>query len=54
MMAAALSQLGVALHLGSAATQITFSIFILGLAFAPLLIAALSETYAYLVENTYM
>ncbi|KAJ5801829.1 MFS general substrate transporter [Penicillium psychrosexuale] len=45
MMAAALTQIGADLHLGSTATQITFSIFILGLAFAPFLIAALSEMY---------
>ncbi|RAH86660.1 MFS general substrate transporter [Aspergillus japonicus CBS 114.51] len=45
MMAAALTQIGADLHLGSTATQVTFSIFILGLAFAPFLIAALSEMY---------
>ncbi|PYH85262.1 MFS general substrate transporter [Aspergillus uvarum CBS 121591] len=45
MMAAALTQIGADLHLGSTATQITFSVFILGLAFAPFLIAALSEMY---------
>lgn len=45
MMAAALPQIGSDLHLGSSATQITFSIYILGLAFAPFLIAALSEMY---------
>lgn len=44
-MAAALTQIGADLHLGSTATHITFSIFILGLAFAPFLIAALSEMY---------
>lgn len=45
MMAAALTKIGADLHLGSTATQILFSIFILGLAFAPFLIAALSEMY---------
>lgn len=45
MMAAALTQIGADLHLSSTATQITFSIFILGLAFAPFLIEALSEMY---------
>ncbi|KAG6002683.1 hypothetical protein E4U21_002835 [Claviceps maximensis] len=45
MMAAALPQIGADLQLGSSATQITFSIYILGLAFAPFLIAALSEMY---------
>ncbi|TQV91037.1 hypothetical protein V2A60_008150 [Cordyceps javanica] len=45
MMAAALTQIGSDLHLSSSATQITFSIYILGLAFAPFLIAALSEMY---------
>ncbi|PYI16009.1 MFS general substrate transporter [Aspergillus violaceofuscus CBS 115571] len=45
IMAAALTQIGADLHLGSTATQVTFSIFILGLAFAPFLIAALSKMY---------
>ncbi|KAK2600007.1 hypothetical protein QQS21_005241 [Conoideocrella luteorostrata] len=45
MMAAALPQIGTDLQLGSSATQITFSIYILGLAFAPFLVAALSEMY---------
>ncbi|KAG5984046.1 hypothetical protein E4U55_006275 [Claviceps digitariae] len=45
MMAAALPQIGNDLQLGSSATQITFSIYILGLAFAPFIIAALSEMY---------
>ncbi|RAK81850.1 MFS general substrate transporter [Aspergillus fijiensis CBS 313.89] len=45
MMAAALTQIGADLHLGSTATHVTFSIFILGLVFAPFLIAALSEMY---------
>ncbi|OAA82022.1 MFS transporter [Akanthomyces lecanii RCEF 1005] len=45
MMAAALPQIGHDLHLSDSATQITFSIYILGLAFAPFLIAALSEMY---------
>ncbi|KAG6007298.1 hypothetical protein E4U54_008859 [Claviceps lovelessii] len=45
MMAAALPRIGADLQLGSSATQITFSIYILGLAFAPFLIAALSEMY---------
>ncbi len=44
-MAAALPQIGHDLHLSDSATQITFSIYILGLAFAPFLIAALSEMY---------
>ncbi|OAA46709.1 MFS transporter [Beauveria brongniartii RCEF 3172] len=45
MMAAALPQIGSGLHLSSFVLQITFSIYILGLAFAPFLIAALSEMY---------
>ncbi|KAG5913698.1 hypothetical protein E4U42_000923, partial [Claviceps africana] len=45
MMAAALPQIGADLGLSSSATQITFSIYILGLAFAPFLIAALSEMF---------
>lgn len=45
MMASALGQIGLDLALNDTTTQITFSIFILGLAFAPLVIAPLSEMY---------
>lgn len=45
MMASALSQIGRDLGIDDSITQITFSSFILGLAFAPLLIAALSEMF---------
>ncbi|ROW17581.1 hypothetical protein VPNG_00758 [Cytospora leucostoma] len=45
MMASALSQIGHDLGRDDSITQITFSIFILGLAFAPLPIAALSEMF---------
>lgn len=57
MMASALSQIGHDLGIGNSTTQITFSIFILGLAFAPFPIAALSEMYGrkpvWLVCNTW-
>ncbi|KAH8811283.1 putative efflux pump antibiotic resistance protein [Xylogone sp. PMI_703] len=45
MMAAALDQISEDLHIRDFTTQVCFSIFILGLAFAPFLIAALSEIY---------
>lgn len=56
MMAAALDQISSDLDIGSSTTQVTFSVFVLGLAFAPFPIAALSELYGrkpvWLVCNT--
>lgn len=45
IVAPSLSTIAQDLHMGSSEMQITFSIFVLGLAFAPFLIAALSEMY---------
>ncbi|KAK5993666.1 Efflux pump vrtL [Cladobotryum mycophilum] len=57
MMAAALGQIGHDLGISESTVQITFSIFVLGLAFAPFPIAALSEMYGrksvWLVCNTF-
>ncbi|KAL0930686.1 MFS multidrug transporter [Colletotrichum truncatum] len=44
-MAPALNQIGLDLGINEFMTQITFSVFVLGLAFAPFLIASFSETY---------
>lgn len=44
-MASALPQISRDLRIDAATTQITFSVFVLGQAFAPFLIAALSEMY---------
>lgn len=45
IVAPSLSTIAQDLHMGSSEMQVTFSIFVLGLAFAPFLIAALSEMY---------
>jgi MFS family permease len=45
MMAAALLDIAHDLSMGASATQLSFSIFVLGLAFGPLLIAPLSEVF---------
>ncbi|KAF3026804.1 hypothetical protein E8E14_014917 [Neopestalotiopsis sp. 37M] len=45
MMASALGQIGHDLGIGESTTQVTFSIFVLGLAFAPFPIASFSEMY---------
>jgi MFS family permease len=45
MMAAALGRIGYDLGISESATQIAFSIFVLGLAFAPFPIASFSEMY---------
>lgn len=45
VMAAALPQIAHDLNLSTSTTQIAFSVFMLGLAFGPVPIAALSETY---------
>ena len=45
MMAAALNQIAEDVGLSISVTQICFSIFLLGLAFGPFLVAALSEIY---------
>jgi MFS family permease len=45
MMAPALSAIGADLGLGSAAAQLTLSIFVLAFAFGPLVLAPLSEIY---------
>lgn len=45
MMAAALSQIAEDLRMSEQATQIAFSIYMLGLGFGPFLVGALSEIY---------
>lgn len=45
MIAPALDQISSDLHMSASSGQITFSVFFLGLGFAPFLVAGLAETY---------